>query len=328
MKNTPLPLPDSDSLTLAQIRAQASAWLADGRLRGLSPATLASRQFITDKLLWFLEQKQKPCCGRAEVREFLAYVRTVPNREEGRWGVTLHNTVRAVKSSTPATYLSRLRTFFQFCLDEEVLEVSPTQRIKPLVDRPDQIQPFTAEQQKALLAAAHKSPYPQRDTAILMFLLDTGVRASETCELKREKLDLENRFARIRGKGDKERVVYFGRKTARALWTYLKMEGREPTEPVFLSERGLKAGEAMTYSGLDQLFQRLGKMAEISAVRCSPHTCRHTFAISFLRNGGQPFALQLLLGHTSLAQTRKYVAFAEADTQIQHQRCSPMDTLK
>ena len=131
----------------------------------------------------------------------------------------------------------------------------------------------------------------------------------------------------VLGKGNKHRVVYFGRQTAKALWNYLREEDREPCSPVFLSDRGTKAGEPLTRAGLRQLIERLGKAANIEAVRCSPHTFRHTFAVTFLRNGGNVFSLQQILGHTSLQMTNRYVAVSQADLERQHRQFSPVDRL-
>ena len=72
---------------------------------------------------------------------------------------------------------------------------------------------------------------------------------------------------------------------------------------------------------------RLGKAANITGVRCSPHTFRHTAAIWTIRSGMNTFALQTMLGHTDLTMTRRYVAIAQADLEEQHRRYSPVRRL-
>jgi len=157
------------------------------------------------------------------------------------------------------------------------------EKLRPPVNRPDQIQPFTEEQIDALLAAAKRSQHPRRDEAIVLFLLDTGVRASELCNLRMKDMDLQGRRCTVVGKGNKTRSIYFGRNTTKALWQYLKENPREEDESVFTSDRGTRAGEPLTRSGLLQLMMRLGKAAKIEATRCSSHTWRHTFAVTFLK---------------------------------------------
>lgn len=117
---------------------------------------------------------------------------------------------------------------------------------------------------------------------------------------------------------------------AKALWQYLRAERREPDERepdelVFYAERGHKAKEALTRNGLGQLVRRLGAAAGVKAVRCSPHSLRHTYAISFLCAGGNVFTLREALGHTNLQMTQKYVVIAEADVEAQSKLYSSMD---
>ena len=73
--------------------------------------------------------------------------------------------------------------------------------------------------------------------------------------------------------------------------------------------------------------KNLGKKADLQGVRCSPHTFRHTFCIQFLRNGANLFTLQQMTGHSSLEVLRGYVALAESDVRVAHQKFSPVDNL-
>ena len=99
------------------------------------------------------------------------------------------------------------------------------------------------------------------------------------------------------GKGGKERVVPVGSVVQKSLWKYINHFRPQPlTQKVtrlFLSEDGLP----ITRSGIQQMLRRCGKRAGVSGVRCSPHTFRHTFAKSYLVNGGDIFSLQKILGH-------------------------------
>jgi site-specific recombinase XerD len=73
---------------------------------------------------------------------------------------------------------------------------------------------------------------------------------------------------------------------------------------------------------------KAGKAANINGVRCSPHTLRHTFAVNFLRGGGNLFELQQLMGHADLTVLRRYVALAEADLAQAHRNASPADRMR
>jgi site-specific recombinase XerD len=281
---------------------------------------------LLKKLEWFLTDREKETCSTLELREFLAYVRNGHLEPGGRWG-NPHST-RPVRPRTVRDYHGHLRTFFKWLVREEILTASPMERIDPPISRSDQITPFTTEQVQKLLAAAKKSKHPKRDEAIMLMLLDTGMRVSELTGLKLADLDLQERRCRVLGKGNKHRSVFFGTSTAKALFNYLRDEGLEKGDYLFRSERGTNAGEGLTRWGVRQIIERAAKVAKIDMARCSPHTFRHTMAVTFLRNGGQTFTLKELLGHTDLKMTQRYVALAEADIASQGRRFSPVDSLK
>jgi integrase/recombinase XerC len=276
-------------------------------------------------LLWFLRQREFERAGPAEVRAFFAYVNTAHEKPEGRWGNPRQRT--PPRPAYTRFFFAYLQSFFHFLVEEEVLSRSPMATQKPPIARPDQIQPFTQEQQQALLDAARKSRHRRRDEAIVLFLLDTGARASEACSLRKGDLDLQNFRCTVLRKGNKHRTVCFSGTTRKALWQYLKEEPRDADAPLFLADRGERSAEALTRSGLRQFVERLGKAVRVQGVRCSPHTFRHTFAVEYLRAGGNVFSLKELLGHTTLAMTNRYVALAQADIEAQHRQFSPVDRL-
>ena len=318
----------TDSVSTACLPSHVQNWLFDCEYRNVSDTTIAKYRTMTNNLKWFLEDKKLEVCSKRELQQFILYVRKGHEDPRGRWG-NKHNT-RPARPSTVGTYFTVLRTFFEYLVTEGIITASPlTAKDRPEC-RSDQIQPFTQKDVESLLSAAKRSRHPRRDEAIVMLLADTGVRASELCNLTLHDLDQQNRKCRVMGKGRKQRTVYFGKETARALWQYLRetQAEREENGSVFLSDRGTKAGGAMTRSGLLQLIERLGKVAHIDSTRCSPHTFRHTFAVEFLRNGGNVFTLKEILGHTSLTICNRYVALAQADIQKQHQMYSPMDRMR
>jgi site-specific recombinase XerD len=327
MQETPLRFAKAaPQIPVAELARYAQDWLLDGEIRQLSRCTLDARRFLVDKLLWFFREREYGVCGKSELRAFLHYLSTGHGTGTGRWGN--ERMTKGLRPRTVQTYFGNLRTFFRFLVKEEVIETSPLESMAPPVARKDQVQPFTHEQIEAHLAAARRSRHPRRDEAIVLFLLDTGCRASELCGLKMKDLDLHGYRCTVLGKGNKTRTLRFSRDTRKALYSYLREEEREDAEPVFTADRGKRAGEPLTRSGLLQLIERLGKAARIEACRCSPHTFRHTFAVEFLRAGGNVFTLKELLGHTTLAMVNRYVALADADIENQHRQFSPVERMR
>jgi len=165
----------------------------------------------------------------------------------------------------------------------------------------------------------------KRNKAMLMMLLDTGMRASELCDLTIGNVDFDlNRVYIASGKGDKARYVYMGRMCQNALWKYLLERfpnaDPPPREPLFAARNGF---HHLTRNGLRLMIEHLGKQIGVDGIH--PHRFRHTFAIQFLRNGGNIFELQQLLGHSSLDMVRNYVRVAQLDLEEAVKRASPAD---
>ena len=195
----------------------------------------------------------------------------------------------------------------------------------PIVQH-DQIQPFTAEEVQRLFRAAKKSVYPARDLALVALLFDTGARASELCSLTLGDHDVIGGSITVFGKGGKRRALHYSKETQRLIRAYQRTlpEDWGPEDPLFPGQR---AGP-MSRSGLLQLFERLMRRAGLQGYRRSPHCCRHTFAIEFLRSGGSVFALQQMLGHEDLSMTRKYCALAANDLVQDARKHSLVDRVK
>lgn len=199
-------------------------------------------------------------------------------------------------------------------------------------------QPFSEDEVRALLAAtetkqiwdnAHKKFHPgrrptaERDQAMLMVFLDCGLRVSELCDLR--VMDYDRKQGRLiveHGKNDKQRAVFMGQRAQRALWRYLtRREDAKGTEPLFPSSR--TRGKFFETVAVRLLIVRMGERAGVAGA--TPHRFRHTFAINFLRNGGNLFALQAMLGHSSLEMVRRYARIAEVDVAEAARRASPAD---
>jgi integrase/recombinase XerD len=307
-------------------------WIADGQAAGWSPRTIASRRDMLGKFSWWLGQEAIPARLEAitaeTIRFFLAYLRDDP--PGSRWSGDAVNAARPARPSTVDTYYRCLRAFLNFAVREGLLDESPMTKLRPPRLPKDQTQPFTDRHAQGLIDVAWASDQPYRNAGIVLVALDAGLRAGEICSLTVGDLDPETKALSVVGKGGKRRTVYLSPKVRRVLWRYIERERRMASddEPLFISTRGRRSDAALTPSGLCKLFHRLGRMAGIRDVRCSPHTARHYFAVTMLRNGANLFELQQLMGHEDLTVLRRYVMLAQAGLAQVHRKASPAARLK
>lgn len=154
-----------------------------------------------------------------------------------------------------------------------------------------------------------RRPTALRDEAIILTLVDTGIRASELCALQVGDYDAKRSRLHIRhGKGNKARYVALGQRAAKAIWLYMtKRPTCKATDPLFAA----KTGRFLQRDNLRHMLDTIGKNAGVENVY--PHRFRHTFAIQFLRNGGNVALLKELMGHESIEMVMRYAKIAEQD---------------
>jgi len=229
---------------------------------------------------------------------------------------------------TVNTYMRSIRAFWSWLAVEGIIEENPFSQLK-IPKAPQKVIPtFSDEQVKYLLAQADKSSaIGFRNYVIMLVLLDTMMRVSELTGCRIEDLNLENRCLKVWGKGSKERIVPFGRTTQKALWRYVTFYRPESCllrqDMLFLTADG----RPLTKNRVETILKIYGKRTGIKGVRISPHTFRHTGAVAFLRNGGDLFTLQRIMGHSSLEVLRGYVNLSQSDLRRVHESASPLDNL-
>lgn len=230
-------------------------------------------------------------------------------RERGVSSAYQHNTARAIKA------------FLNYCVRDELIAATPFAKV-PMPKLQRKILPaLTPNEIRRILDKCHN----ERDETIILFLLDSGVRASELIALRVGDVDLSTGCVNVRqGEGQKDRVTYVGVRVRKQVKRYLVVERGNPdaAAPLFSSERG---SDTLTYFGLAQMLKRLRKATGIAI--CSAHTFRRTFAINCLRNGMDIFVLAKLMGHADLTVLRQYLALVQDDLQKAQQRSGVVDNL-
>ena len=207
---------------------------------------------------------------------------------------------RGLASHTQHAHARCLRAFLNFCKREGLIPESPFAKVKmPRLAKLDKPALTPADVQR-LVRACDKP----RDLALLLTALDTGARVSELCNLNVGDVDLDTLAVTIRqGKGRKDRMVYIGARTARAVSRYLG-ERIDPLDgaPLLLSEAAHNLDGRLSRWGVRTILERLGKVAGVKGVH--PHKLRRTFAVTCLRGGMDVYTLARLMGHSDIATLR------------------------
>jgi len=216
-------------------------------------------------------------------------------------------------AATVGRKLSSLRSFFKFLLREKFICNDPIIGIAgPKVGKYLPVFLTVDEVFSLLEAPNRKDRFRLRDCAILELLYSTGLRVSELVSRDILNLDFETEMLRVRGKGNKERLVPVGRPALEAIRAWLPLReqliadrarrGREvEKKALFLNGRGSR----LTSRSVERLVKAYGERAGIPQI-VTPHALRHSFATHLLEMGADLRSVQELLGHASLSTTQRY----------------------
>lgn len=209
--------------------------------------------------------------------------------------------------TTISRILSTLRHFYSFLVIHKVIETNQFKLIRnPKKEKklPNFLQ--SDELQKIFETIELETPLGIRNRLIVELLYASGLRVSELTDLTLNDIDINEKEIRVTGKGNKERIVYFGEYAKKYLNMYL-----EESRPVLLNKKRTNhlllnhQGEPLSSRGVQMIIEDIVKEASLKH-NISPHALRHTFATDLLNNGADLKSVQELLGHSSLSTTQIY----------------------
>ncbi len=304
-------------------------------VRNSSPHTLVNYGHDLEQFVAFLtppgtETPKLAQVNHHMIREYVAH---------------LHDT--GLEKSSIARKLAALRSFFKYCVREGRLNENPARLVAtpklpkrvPVVLSAEEMNGFLNQLSPTGKAANHgDGAKRQRDTngiaavkrlgnlpgiredglllprdrAILELLYAAGLRVSELTGLNLADMDQKDQMLRVRGKGNKERIVPYGEKAAQALRAYWPVRDsllqvseeagrRASADAVFLNYRG----DRLTQRSIGRIVKKYVKLVNVNW-DLHPHSLRHAFATHLLADGADLRAIQELLGHQSLSTTQKY----------------------
>lgn len=285
------------------------AFLIDRKAQNMSKGTL---EFYRRKLQYFTGYCEAQAINQISqitptlIREFLLELEYKGHNPGG-----IHAIYRTIK------------TFLIWWANEVEPEnwKNPIKKVKPPKINIELLEPACIDDVYKMIDICGNNLTGKRDKAIMLFLLDSGVRASELLAIELEDINLVNGSIIIKlGKGRKDRNVYIGAKTRKAIRSYFK-ERHDACTVLWVTDEG----EPLTYWGLRMMMKRRSDQAKVKTPQL--HAFRRWFALTCLRTGMDIYSLQELMGHTDLQVLRRYLKQTNNDIQEAHHKASPVDNI-
>lgn len=255
-------------------------YVADRQIEGFSPHTLKGYQVQIKLLIDYLGNCDLDEISLPDLKDYLV--------EKGSH----------LKPSSLGMRIRVLRAFFRWASEEGYAAANPARKLKePKLG--SRIPKALSEEDTVALQEGCKTPL---EHALVEFMYSSGCRIGEVYGLNRNAFDWDNRSCIVRGKGDKEREVYFSIKAA--VWLKKYLAGRKDTDmALFVTER--KPYRRMGIAQLRRVVKRVAAKSEVQA-NVYPHKLRHSYATHLLNNGAPMEGIQTLLGHTKIETTMLY----------------------
>ena len=231
---------------------------------------------------------------------------------------------KGFSTKTVARNLVAIRTFFKFLTQEGILEVNPTEELESPKIAKTLPKILSLKEVEQLLEQPNlQTPLGIRDRAMLELLYATGMRVSELVRLPMNQVNLEGGYARLYGKGSKERIVPLGGEAMKWVNLYLKTvreklaKGKE-SQFLFINRSGKGMSRQRFWKNLKAYGQRAGIQKKIA-----PHLLRHSFASHLLERGADLRSVQMMLGHVDISTTQIYTHVTGERLKKVHQRYHP-----
>ena len=262
--------------------------------KGSSVTTVEAYRLDIEKgLMPFLHQRDKfeiEEVTKDDVRAYLDYAATTKGNS----------------STTRARKLAAIKSFFNYLVENEGLEANPAASIRsPRIPEKEPVYLSDEECIRLVTTIARKAKprIRERDLAMVILFLHTGVRVSELTNLESPNVDLERSQIKITRKGNKEQYLHLNGETVSTLARYLAKRPQAQNGRFFVGTNGGNLNRSYVYG----LIRSYLKLADIEKGKRGPHILRHTFCTRLHQKGVAPFTIRDLAGHKSLNTTMRYI---------------------
>jgi site-specific recombinase XerD len=263
--------------------------------------------------------------NKIQAEDLRKYIRYLQSRQKWSLHPTISKTHGQLTPHAIATYTRTIRAFFSWLTREGFLDSNPFQSVKPPKATRKIVTTLTSGEVRQFLETIPRHEAKgYRDLAFFLTLYGTGVRLNELTSLKKVDVNFDSGQFRIMGKGSKERVISMSAHVFKVLLKYETSWRPKSESPYFfIDNKGRRLNRFVIAHRMKNYLLKSG----LNISHFTPHTLRHTFAVQFLRNGGDVFSLQKILGHASLDMTRHYAELAQSDVDNKMKAYSPAESI-
>jgi integrase/recombinase XerD len=227
------------------------------------------------------------------------------------WLMTLRG--RGLAATSCNTYICAMNTFWKWSGEPRHLDY--------LKEEEKLLQTFKTGDFRAIVEFKPKKFWEKRCHTLVCVLFDCGIRIAEGLGIRAADCDFDNLVISVLGKGNKHRLVPMSTELRKVLWRYRAAGGFRAEQLLF----GTHVETRLSQRNFLRDFKKLALKLKITGVRVSPHTCRHFFACTYLRKGGDLFTLSRILGHTSISTTQIYLRSIGIEQVAEaHRKFSPL----
>ena len=262
---------------------------------------------------------------RVHAEDLRSYIIYLQNRPRYATHPTIKSREKNLSPDAIASYVRGIRSVWSWAKSENFIQDNPFVHVKPPKVPAKVVEPLFPDGVSCLLKAIpRESKCGQRDRCIIVTLYGLGPMVSEVCSLKLDNVNFSSGQITVTGKGAKQRALFMSPTLFKALFRYRHNIRPDVESDFFFVD---DVGRPVDRYYIEHKIALYALRANIGR-RVTPHLLRYSFAIQFLRNGGDPFTLQQILGHSSLDMTRHYVRIANTDVEKSLKKYSPVEQLR
>lgn len=297
-------------------------FLTDCKARRLSQKTIRRYHDDNSRLIDFLNSRRIRHTNRTKPEHLRTFFAQLHESEPKRQTTITERNNNHLSPFTTAGIYRSIKTFFRWTEREGYLTSNPMNRLRPPKTPKQIVRRLSEAQLEALLEEIQQTKEPARNLALILLLVDSGLRRGEAITLRTADVHLNEHYIFVKGKGEKEREIPIGEITCEAIARWIHTRPNCNSKFLFVKN----SGKPLTGETIRSVLRRIRQRLQLE--RLYPHLLRHTFSKLYLKRGSIE-KLSQILGHSRINTTiETYVQdFDIEDLIADHSKASPVDHL-